>query len=106
MDNTLFKYASLVRWSDFNNAAHYLKPDDETIQPTRFELEKLKQFKVSSYTESPIRPGKSDEIILQNVDIQLYNIHNNRTKTIIDQQIWEFNSDLKQWFLTSGLPKL
>jgi len=106
LDDTLYKYASAIRWANFDAAMRFLDPKNEKIQPSRFELDKLKQFKVSHYSESPIAPGATEDVILQDVEIQLYNVHNNRTKTIYDRQSWQYNEDLKRWLLTSGLPKL
>jgi hypothetical protein len=106
LDNTLFKYASLIRWANFDAALRYLKPGDKEIIPTRFELERLKQFKVGRYIESPITPGNKPTLISQSVEIQLYNIHTNVTKTIYDHQIWEYDEKRMQWFIISGLPKL
>ena len=95
----------MIRWGNFDGALNYLKPGDEDIKPTSFELERLKQFKVSSYSESPIRPGAQDNVVLQSVEIQLYNIHNNTTRVIHDNQSWEYDDENMQWFLTSGIPK-
>jgi hypothetical protein len=106
LDDTLYKYASLVRWSNYDAAAAFLKPGDDTIRPTSFELEKLKQYKVSRYDESPIRPGAESNTILQDVKIQLYNIHTNKEKQISNQQVWEYDDDNKQWYLKSGIPKI
>ena len=106
LDDTLFKYASLIRWSNYDGATRYLKPGIEEIMPTSFELEHLKQFKVSRYTESPITPGANINSINQRVEIQLYNIHNNQERTIVDNQSWEYNEEIQQWYLTSGIPKI
>jgi len=106
LDSTLFKYASLIRWSDFDNALTFLKPGIKEIVPSGFELQRLKQFKVSQYLESPISPGNNANIILQNVEIQLYNIHTNKTIVIRDLQAWEYDDETKRWFNTTGLPKL
>ncbi len=106
LNATLYKYASTIRWSNFDVALQFLKPDKKDILPSAFELDKLKQFKVSQYLESPITPGPKENIIMQSVQIQLYNIHNNRTKTIYDTQSWEYDESQKRWFLTSGIPKL
>ncbi len=106
LDDTLYKYAATIRWANFDAAVRFLDPTNKDILPTPFELEKLKQFKVSRYAESPIAPGASEDIILQDVEIQFYNIHNNRTKTVYDHQAWQYNDDLKRWLLISGLPKL
>ncbi|HOP22791.1 MAG TPA: hypothetical protein PLO83_07625 [Gammaproteobacteria bacterium] len=106
LDSTLFKYAAVIRWSNFDAAVGFLKPGDKNILPSGFDLERLKQFKVSSYQESPITPGHKENVIHQAVEIQLYNIHNNKTRTIIDNQIWEFDTEHEIWFLTSGIPEL
>jgi hypothetical protein len=106
LDDTLFKYASLVRWSNYDAATAFLKPGDDSIRPTSFELEKLKQYKVSRYDEAPIRPGLKPNIVLQDVKIQLYNIHTNREKLISDSQTWEYDEEKYQWYLTSGIPKI
>jgi len=106
LDDTLFKYAAIVRWSNYEAAMSFLKPGNKDILPTQFELEHLKQFKVSSYLEAPITPGANANSINQSVEIQLYNIHNNSVKTIIDHQSWEYSEKLQQWFLTSGIPKI
>ena len=106
LDSTLFKYAAVIRWSNFDAAVGFLKPGDKNILPSGFDLERLKQFKVSSYQESPITPGHKENVIHQAVEIQLYNIHNNKTRTIIDNKIWEFDTEHEIWFLTSGIPKL
>ena len=106
LDDTLFKYASLIRWSNYQGAMSYLKPGKKDIIPSNFELEHLKQFKVSRYLESPITPGANANSINQSVEIQLYNIHNNKVRTIVDHQSWEYSEELQQWFLTSGIPKI
>jgi len=106
LDQITYKYAATIRWSNFEAAVNYLKPGIDEIKPTSFQLNRLKQFKVSSYTASPIRAGSKENIILQDVEIELYNIHTNSTKTIHDSQSWEFDPKSKLWFLTSGLPKL
>jgi hypothetical protein len=106
LDDTLFQYASLVRWSNYDAALRFLKPSIKEIKPTDFELEHLKQFKVSSYRESPITPGSTANTINQNVEIQLYNVHNNTVRTINDSQIWEYDDELQRWFLITGIPKI
>lgn len=106
LDVTLYKYATLIRWSNFDGATTLLKQEENSKTASKFELQRLKQFKVSRYIESPIQPGKEENVVLQNVEIQYYNIHTNKSKTIYDHQSWEYDDDLQQWFLTTGLPKL
>jgi hypothetical protein len=106
LDETLSKYASSIRWSHFDDAVAYLDPKDPELKPRSFEIQKLKQYKVSRYSESPIQPSNQENVILQNVEIELYNIHTNKSRTIYDQQSWKYDDELQQWFITSGIPKL
>lgn len=106
LDDTLFQYASMIRWSNYDAAVRFLKPNVKEMRPTSFELEHLKQFKVSSYSESPITPGASPNLINQSVKIELYNIHNNVTKSIEDHQTWEYDEGIQRWMLTTGIPKI
>jgi len=106
LDDTLYSYASSIRWSHYDEAIAYLDPKEPNLKPRSFDIQKLKQYKVSSYSESPIQPGSKENIILQNVEIELYNIHTNKSRTIYDQQSWRYDDELKQWFITSGIPKL
>jgi hypothetical protein len=106
LDETLSKYASSIRWSHYDDAVAYLDPKDPSIKPRSFDIQKLKQYKVSRYSESPIQPGRQENVIIQNVEIELYNIHTNKSKVIFDQQSWKYDDELKQWFITSGIPKL
>lgn len=106
LDETLYKYAALIRWSNFDDATILLKSGEDIKSPGQFQLQRLKQFKISRYLESPIQPGKQENIVLQNVEIHYYNIHTNISKTINDHQSWEYNDELGQWYLTTGLPKL
>lgn len=106
LDQTLYKYATVIRWANFDAAIGFLKPGVKEIFPSEFEINHLKQFKVSRYSESPIRPGNTENTILQDVEIELYNVHNNKTKVIYDRQTWEYDDTLKRWLLISGIPKI
>jgi len=106
LDDTLFKYAAVIRWANYDAASHFLNPNKVESQPSNFDLEHLKQFKVSKYEEMPITPGDKNNIVIQDVEIQLYNIHTNKTRSVRDHQIWEYDDKANQWYLISGLPKL
>lgn len=107
LDHTLYQYAKVMRWSDFNTAMSFFSPDiDEINKPKRLDVDRINQFSVSSYVASPIMPGASDNAIIQNVQIKFYNKHTKREKVVVDEQVWEYDEELKKWWLTSGLPKL
>jgi hypothetical protein len=107
LDNTLYQYAKVIRWADYDTALTYFSPDiDKKHKPSRLDIERLKQFNVSSYVASPILPGENENAIIQDVKLSLYNVHTKRERVVIDRQTWEYDSDNKRWWLTSGLPKL
>jgi len=107
LDHTLYQYAKVMRWADFNTAMTFFSPEiDAANKPSTIDIERLKQFAVSSYVSSPITPGKTDNQINQDVQIKLYNVHTKREKVVIDHQVWQYNDDAKNWLLISGLPKL
>lgn len=107
LDHTLYQYAKVIRWADYDTALTYFSPEiDDEHKPSRLDIERLKQFNVSSYVAAPILPGESDNAIIQDVKLRLYNIHTKREREVIDRQVWEYDSEDKRWWLTSGLPKL
>ncbi|MGJ8662825.1 MAG: hypothetical protein ACSHWU_04195 [Marinicella sp.] len=107
LDHTLYQYAKVMRWADFNTAMTFFSPKiDDSHKPSSTDIERLKQFGVSSYVASPILPGETDNRINQDVQIKLYNIHTKREKVIIDRQTWEYDDESKRWLLISGLPEI
>lgn len=107
LDHTLYQYAKVVRWADYDTALTYFSPDiDKEHKPSRLDIERLKQFNVSSYVAAPILPGETENTIIQDVKLKLYNIHTKREREVIDRQVWEYDSENKRWWLTSGLPAL
>ncbi len=107
LDHTLYQYAKVIRWADYNTALTFFSPElDQANKPSSLEIERLKQFNVSSYVAAPIRPGVSENEIIQDVQIKLYNLHTKRERVVVDRQVWEYNSEAKAWWLISGLPKI
>jgi hypothetical protein len=107
LDHTLYQYEKVMRWAQYDNAMSYFSPDmDEDQQPSRLDIDRLRQFNISSYTASPILPGESEDTITQNVQIKFYNIHTKRERVVIDQQVWQYDEEAKRWWLMSGLPDL
>lgn len=107
LDNTLYQYAKVFRWADYDTAMTYFSPDiDEQHKPSSLDIQRLKQFNVSSYVSTPILPGPNDNAVIQDVKLSLYNIHTKRERLITDRQVWEYDTENKRWWLTSGFPQL
>lgn len=107
LDHTLYQYGKVMRWSDFNTAMSFFSPDiDKIHKPNRLEIDRMKLFSVSSYVASPIMPGDTENTIIQDVQMKLYNNHTKREKVVVDRQVWEYDKEIKKWWLISGLPNL
>ena len=106
LDHTLYQYAKVIRWADFDQAVNFIDPKSDDVKPTELALNRLKQFGVSSYVPRPILPGPDENSIIQNVNLKLYNIHTKREKVVLDRQVWRYDEEQKRWFLDSGLPDI
>lgn len=107
LDHTLYQYAKVMRWADYDQAANFINPKaEENVKPTELELNRFKQFGVSSYVPRPILPGPDENSVVQTVELKLYNIHTKREKVVVDRQLWRYDDEQKRWFLESGLPKI
>ena len=103
---TLRGYASAWRWGQPDQLVAYQEPDYPTKHPTyKFEVERLKQYKVGSYLEQNTKRVGEDRVE-QVVSIDLINEHTQAVRTVIDRQEWRWDEKSKHWYLTTGLPDL
>ena len=103
LGDTLRGYANALRWSDLETAMAFMSPEARE-EITALQMERFRQFKISSYSERNAQPQNDGVTVRQTVDIGLINIHTSAEKRIVDRQVWEWNDDLKRWWLVSGLP--
>ncbi|MGD2138647.1 MAG: hypothetical protein PVJ66_10290 [Gammaproteobacteria bacterium] len=95
-------YENALRWGNYEAAALIRRRPDgsaATVNPAA-----LKHIKVTAYevTGSELSPDHST--IRQDVLIHYYNQDHMTEHTVIDHQTWQYDPDLKTWFLTSPLP--
>ena len=99
------QYETIVRWSQWDAAADFIAPEYLEEHPmTRLDMDRLRLFRVTSYT---IRStGVYDEGLTarQVVEIKMFNSHQAVERVIIDEQEWRYHEDVKRWLLHSGLP--
>ena len=97
-------YELAIRWSDFDMASSFLKdPQDSEIAS---QIEHLKQFKVTSYTVKRFLPSADKSQVLTFADLQYFKKNGLIIKNITHRQLWEYDKEKENWFLTSGLPDL
>ena len=102
---TLYDYAGAIRWNRPDAAAKWLDPDIAKIRPTALQLQRYDQVQITGYD---VRGSESitPERYAQTVEIRLINKHTQAERAIVDQQIWRYDADKKQWWLTTGLPDI
>jgi hypothetical protein len=103
-DIYLMKYASAVRWTEFEMAWGYLDPEYRLNNPlTDLEKERFKQIQVTGYevkTMDTLPNGNIEQV----VEIRLINRNTQAERSILDTQIWRYDDKAKRWWLISGLP--
>ena len=102
---TLSRYESLVRWAQWDAASDFVAPEYIEAHPiTRLDMDRLRLFKVTQYdVRSAVQVDNGDGM-LQVVEIRMFNKHQARERTIIDEQYWKYNKETERWLLHSGLP--
>jgi len=97
-------YELAIRWSDFEMASSFLKNQQDPDIAT--QIEHLKQFKVTSYTVKRFLPSADKSQVLIFAQVQYFKKNGLIVNNIIHRQIWEYDKEKENWFLTSGLPDL
>ena len=71
---------------------------------TRLEMDRLRLFKVTSYTLRSAGVYDEGMTAQQVVEIKMFNQTKGVERTIIDEQEWRYDEERKRWLLHSGLP--
>ena len=99
------QYETIVRWSQWDAAADFISPEYQIENPiTRLELDRLRLFKVTAYTVRSTGVFDEGMTARQSVEIKMYNKTQGVERTIVDDQEWRYNEEVKRWLLHSGLP--
>jgi hypothetical protein len=99
------QYETIVRWSQWDAAADFVSPEYQEEHPiSRLELDRLRLFKVTAYTVRSTGIFDEGMSARQTVEIKMYNKTQGVERTIIDEQEWRYNEEIKRWMLHSGLP--
>lgn len=108
LNATLYGYVSAIRWNEGNvdDALTFVKPEYLAKHPlSQLERDRFSQFQVSGYYPKGSQQI-SETLYGQRVEIRLINVHTQAERSIIDDQIWEWDAAAERWWLTTGLPKL
>lgn len=102
---TLYDYSGAIRWNRPDVAAKWLDPKIEAIRVKPIDLERFAQVQITGY-EVKGSDRVSETLYAQRVEIRLINIHTQTERVVIDEQVWRYDAEIRQWWLTTGLPKL
>jgi hypothetical protein len=102
---TLDQYETIIRWSQWDAAANFISPEYQAEHPiTRLELDRLRLFRVTAYTLRATTVEDEGMTVRQTVEIKMFNTAQAVERSVIDEQEWRYNEELKRWMLHSGLP--
>jgi hypothetical protein len=102
---TLRQYESIVRWAQWDAAVNFIAAEYKEKNPiTRLEIERLRLFRVTRYAVRSSVPVDGGKGLVQIVEIYMFNKNQARERSIIDEQHWQYNEQIKRWLLHTGLP--
>jgi len=105
LSDTLTQYETIVRWAQWDAAVDFVAPEYQEEHPiTRLELDRLRLFRVTQYKLRSAIQIDDGAGMVQVVEIRMFNKSQARERSIIDEQLWKYDEELKRWFLHSGLP--
>jgi len=99
------QYETIIRWSQWDAAADFVSPEYQVEHPiTRLEMDRLRLFRVTSYTLRSTGVFDEGMTARQTVEIKMFNTQQAVERTIIDEQEWRYDEKRERWLLHSGLP--
>ena len=101
----LYDYSGAIRWNRPDVAARWLDPKIESIAVKPLDLQRFEQVQVTGYDVKG-SDWLADDRYAQVVEVRLINKHTQAERSVVDRQIWRFDSEHRQWLLTTGLPDI
>lgn len=104
-EETLQKYETIVRWSQWDAAVDYLAPEYLEENPiSRLDMDRLRLFRVTQYIPRQVAVAADGMGVQQVVEIRLYNQRQAVERSVFDRQLWKYDPESERWLLYSGLP--
>ena len=106
LDAALFNYAGAIRFSDIERAYEFIDPKLRAEKPmSRLEWERFAQVQFTGYLVKGKEPAGQGEV-RQLVEVRLINRHTQVERTLMVRELWRWDAEAKQWWLTTGLPDI
>ncbi len=106
LDMTARQYGDAVRWGHYDVAIDFFKPGN-TEGPDNFTpvASNIGNIKLTSYEPVNRTLSKDTFEAHQTVEIKYYLINQMIERTLLDRQIWRYDTEDDRWYLHSGLPQ-
>ena len=101
-DKALWKYETAIRWVDFGTANSLRRLEDPSASTP--DRETRQRVKVTSYDVMNKNISEDRAEIKLTVQIVYYNDANMKLSTIIDKQVWRYDPEIKDWYISTPLP--
>ena len=96
----LQSYDHAVRWGELADTYTYMKPEDvPTVIPGGLE-----NIRVTGYEEIGPVMNLDDDKVSRKVRIEYVIKDRQVVKTLIDDQVWEYDDEIDQWFRVNPPP--
>jgi len=106
LERALYDYSAAIRWNQFEVAAESVDPAALEREPlTAFELERLRQTRITGYTVLASRPT-ADGGVAREVELRLVNVHTQTERVLRVRETWRWDADSRRWLQAEGLPRL
>lgn len=104
-ETTSRAYSHAIRWSEFEDAAIFLKSSEGDSDSESPDPEFMKMIRVTDYIIRKTAVSEDQTRVVQIVDVTYYRNDSMIVKTIREKELWEWDAETQKWELTSGLPK-
>ncbi len=104
LERTLYDYSGAIRWNNFEAAYDAIDPKTRQTKPlSDFELERLKQVQVTSYTVVASLPTP-DGGVAREVELRVVNRHTQAERVVRVRESWRYDEEAQKWWQIEGLP--
>lgn len=104
-DDTLKLFETAIRWSEWDGAVNFISPDYLQEHPiSRLDLDRLRLFRVTSYTVRSSQVLEDGMAIEQGVEIRLFHKSQAVERSIGYNELWRYDEETQRWFMHNGLP--
>ncbi len=97
-------YGKLIRWRAFDDAATYLRTQDN--KPISSDTQVYKEIRVTNYKVTRVVLNEEKTQAFVTAEISYYHERVNNVHTIRDMQLWWLDEESGRWYLDGKLPEM